>query len=109
MGLISATIRKQYLIAYKNELEYKVQLISQARMSLSSSVTDLMNAGTDLDPESPVIKQLNQRKEKLNLLEKKLEMQMSQYNAKLKMIETEMDSCNSMIDGNMKTAFSYGK
>ena len=109
MGLLIATIRKQYLIAYKNELEYKIQLITQAKMGLSQSVSDLLNVGTDLDPENPVVKQLEQRKEKLNLLEKKLDMQMNEYQEKAKMVEKEIESCDAMFESNMKTAFSYGK
>lgn len=109
MGLIAAVIRKQYLLAYKHDLEYKIQLITQAKMGLASSVSDLLNTGTDLDPENPVIKQLEQRKERLNLLEKKLDMEMNVYQAKLKAAELELESCNGMIEGNLKTAFSYGK
>lgn len=78
-------------------------------MGLSQSVSDLLNVGTDLDPENPVVKQLEQRKAKLNLLEKKLDMQMNEYQEKLKMVEKEMDSCDSMFESNMKTAFAYGK
>jgi len=109
MGLLSASIRKQYLIAYKNELEYKMQLITQSKMGLSESVTELMKTGTDLDSENPVMKQLEQRKERLNLLEKKLDMQMNEYQEKAKMVEKEIESCDAMFESNMKTAFSYGK
>ena len=109
MGLLSASIRKQYLIAYKNELEYKMQLITQSKMGLSTSVTELMKTGTDLDPENPIVKQLEQRKERLNQLEKKLDMQMNEYQEKFKMVEKEIESCDAMFESNMKTAFSYGK
>lgn len=109
MGLISASIRKQYLIAYRNELEFKLQLITQSKMGLSQSVTDLLNVGTDLDPENPVVKQLEQRKAKLNLLEKKLDMQMAEYQEKLKMVEKELEACDGMFESNLKTSFSYGR
>ena len=108
MGLISASIRKQYLIAYKNELEYKMQTIVHAKMGLSESVSDLLNVGTDLDPENPVVKQLEQRKAKLNLLEKKLDMQMNEYKEKLDMVEAEMKSCEGMFKSNLESSFSYG-
>lgn len=108
MGLLSASIRKQYLIAYKNELEFKLQTISQAKMGLSQSVSDLLNVGTDLDPESAVVKQLEQRKARLNLLEKKLDLQMNEYQEKLKMVEKEMESCDAMFESNLKTSFTYG-
>jgi len=108
MGLISASIRKQYLLAYRNELEFKMQVITQSKMGLSQSVSDLLNAGTDLDSENPVVKQLEQRKERLNILEKKLDMQMNEYQEKLKMVEKEMEACDAMFESNLKTSFSYG-
>lgn len=102
MGLISASVNQQYLIAYRNELEYKISLISQAKLGLTDSSNDLLNAGTDLDPENPMVKQLEQRRARLNLLEKKLDMQMEEYQTKLKMVEQNIQSCNSMIDNNIK-------
>lgn len=97
-----------YLTAYRLDLEYKIQLITQAKMGLSQSVTDLLNAGTDLDPDNPVVKQLEARKEKLYLLEKKLDMQLQQYNSKLQMIEKEMESSKAMFDKNVQSSFAYG-
>lgn len=102
MGLIAASITKQQLIAYKNELEYKMTLIRQSRLSLSESATELMNAGTDMDPESPAVKQLEQRKARLNLLEKKLDEQLDEYEIKLKMIEKNIEACDEQIKSSIK-------
>lgn len=102
MGLIAATVNKHYLIAYQNELEYKISLIRQAKMGLSESVTDLLNAGSDLDPENPAVKQLEQRRERLNLLEKKLDMQLEEYEVKLKMVEKNIEACDKMIEKSIK-------
>jgi len=98
MGLIAATVNKQYLIAYRNELEYKMTLIRQAKMGLSDSTSDLLNAGTDLDPENPAVKQLEQRRERLNALEKKLDMQLEEYQTKLKMVESNIQASDQMIE-----------
>ncbi|MEI8128365.1 MAG: hypothetical protein WCG95_01995 [bacterium] len=102
MGLIAATVTKQYLIAYKNELEYKMILIKQAKFGLSDSVNELLNVGTDMDPENPMVKQLEQRKERLNLLEKKLDMQLDEYETKLKLVETGLKECDQMISSSIK-------
>lgn len=102
MGLIAATVNKQYLIAYKNELEYKMSLIRQSKMSLEATTSDLLNAGTDMDPENPAVKQLEQRRERLNLLEKKLDMQMEEYETKLKMVESNIGACDKQIEGALK-------
>lgn len=102
MGLIAGTVTKQYLIAYKNELEYKMTLIRQSKLGLADAANELLNVGTDLDPENPMVKQLEQRKERLNLLEKKLDMQLEEYETKLKMVEANIKECDSMISGAIK-------
>ena len=96
MGLVAATVTKHYLIAYRNELEYKMTLIRQSKLSLAEAANELLNVGSDLDPESPMVKQLEQRKERLNLLEKKLDMQMEDYKVKLEMVEANLKACEDM-------------
>lgn len=107
MGLITATIRLNYLQQTKLDLEYKMQLITQARMNLAQSVSDLTQVGTDYDGDSPVAKMLAQRQAKLKILEQKLEQQMQQYQHRLQMIETEYQSCQKMLEKNIQSAFRY--
>ncbi len=107
MGMATAQMRFMYLNAYRLDLEYKIQLITEAKMNLSRTVTDLLNVGTDLDSDDPIVKKLEARKERLNIMEKKLDMQMQQYQQKLQMIDAEMDSCSKLIDKNIKLSFRY--
>lgn len=102
MGLIAATVTKQYLMAYKHDIEYKMTLIRQARLELEDSVKDLLNVGNDMDPESPTVKQLEQRKERLNMLEKKLDTELEEYEVKLKMIDANMKASDDMIKESIK-------
>ncbi|MBQ2872074.1 hypothetical protein IJE86_10255 [bacterium] len=107
MGYAVATIRLMMIKAQRLDLEYKLQVIADAKMNLSRTVTDLMSVGTDLDPDSPVLKKLEQRKERLYLIEKKLDLQMEQYRLKLQALEAEEQSCKQMISKNIKESFSY--
>ena len=108
MGLINSTIRLNMLWAQKLDLEYKIQLVTQAQMNLSQSVSDLMQVGTDYtDPDSPMAKMLQQRQAKLQVLEKRLVQQMNQYKARLDMVTTEIESCAAMRDKNIQLAFKY--
>lgn len=107
MGMATAQMRLMYLNAYRLDLEYKVQLITEAKMNLSKTVTDLLNVGTDLDSDDPVVKKLQARKERLNVMEKKLDMQMQKYQQKLQMIEKEMQSCEQMLQKNIDRSFKY--
>lgn len=107
MGLIVDTIRMQYLQNVKMDLEYKIQLITQTRSELMSSCDDLMRVGNDYDSDNPIVKTLQQRQAKLKLLDQKLEQQMLQYQTRLKMAETEYNSCRARVDQNIQQAFSY--
>jgi hypothetical protein len=109
MGLLVAQIRLMYLQQQRLDLEYKIQLITQTKMGLSQSVSDLMQVGNDYDPESPTTKMLQQRQAKLKVLEAKLDHQMEEYQARLKMIDTEYQSAQAMLDKNIQSSFSYGK
>ncbi|MFR1672964.1 MAG: hypothetical protein ACLSWI_08485 [Candidatus Gastranaerophilaceae bacterium] len=107
MGLITATIRMQYLQQARLDLEYKIQLITQTKIGLSQSTDDLMQVGNDYDPESPITKMLNQRQAKLKALEQKLDSQLLQYQNRLKMIDAEYNSCKEMFSKNLQTLGYY--
>lgn len=102
MGLAAATVNQQYLIAYKNDLEYKISLINEAKMNLADSTRDLVTVGSDMDPENPAVRQLEQRRARLNLLEKKLDMELHEYQVKLEMVEKNMQENEKMIQSSIK-------
>src|SRR5574344_1999877 len=105
MGLLIASARKHQLIMYKNELENKISLIQEAKMNLTKACKDLTPVGTDLDPDSPVVKELNKRKERLNLLEQKLDAQLSEYTEDLKMVEAQIEGCDKMFADGVRDTF----
>ena len=107
MGLLTSQIRLLYLQQQRLDLEYKIQLITQTKMGLSKSVSDLMQVGNDYDPESPTTKLLQQRQAKLKVLEQKLDMQRQEYQNRLKMIDAEYESCQAMMDKNIQSSFKY--
>lgn len=109
MGLASSTFRLMYLNSFRLDLENKIQIITESKLSLTRTISEMTSIGNDMDPESEVVKQLNQRKERLNALDKKLDMQMEMYNTQLKMIDSEMESCKALRDKNIERSFSYGR
>lgn len=107
MGLISSTYRMMYLTAYQYSLESKIQWISTAKMELVASASEIMSLGNDLDPENPAVKQLEARRDKLNLLEKRLDMQLQEYQTRLNMVNKELESCKGAVDSAIERSFSY--
>lgn len=107
MGICVSLLRVMQLTAYKYDLEYNIQTLAQSKMELAQSVTELLNIGTDLDANNPLVKQLEYRKARLNELEKKLELKMENYKKRLSAVDQELQSVKGMLDKNMQSAFSY--
>lgn len=108
MGIAAATFRMMYLNSFRFDLENKLQIITESKLSLTRTISEMVSIGNDMDPESEVVKQLNARKERLNALDKKLDMQMQMYNSQLQMIDSEIKSCQTMLDKNIERSFTYG-
>ncbi|RAI15487.1 MAG: hypothetical protein DKM22_03920 [Candidatus Melainabacteria bacterium] len=92
MGIVTQTVGQQKYIGMQKDLEYKIDLIKEAKLNLTMSMTELVNVGTDLDPSNPMVKQLQARKEKLHQLEKKLDMQLQMYETQLQIVQQNMSS-----------------
>ena len=107
MGLITSSYRLMYLTAYKMTLETKIQWIATAKMELVASSDEILALGNDLDPENPAVKQLEARRDKLAMLEKRLDIQMQEYQNRLKMVDTELQSAQGAVDSAIKSSFSY--
>lgn len=96
-----------YLTAYKLTLESKLQWIATAKMELVASSDEILSLGNDLDPDNPAVKQLEARRERLTVLEKKLDIQMQEYQTRLDMVNAELQSCKSAVDSSIQNSFSY--
>ncbi len=107
MGLIASSFRMMYLTAYKISLESKIQWIASAKMELVASSDEIMSLGNDLDPENPAVKQLEARRDKLIVLEKKLDLQMQEYQQRLDMVNAEYESARNAVNAGIRSSFTY--
>ena len=107
MGLIASSFRMMYLTAYKISLESKIQWIASAKMELVASSDEIMSLGNDLDPENPAVKQLEARRDKLIVLEKKLDLQMQEYQQRLDMVNAEYQSARNAVNAGVQNSFTY--
>ncbi len=108
MGLVTGIIRLQTLKSMQLDLEYKIQTLTQTKMQLASQGFELLSIGSDLDPESPESKHLEQRRQKLQIMEKKIDLEINRYQNMLKMAEEEIQSAQKIIDSSIKRSFQYG-
>ena len=107
MGLIAASYRLMYLTAYKISLESKVNWIHAAKQDLVASSSEIMALGNDLDPDNPAVKQMEARRDKLIVLEKKLDLQLQEYETRLQMVDAEMKSAREAVKSAIETSFSF--
>jgi len=108
MGLISGLLRVQTLKQMQLDLEFKIQTLTQTKMQLANQGYELVSIGTDLDPESPEFKHIEQRRHKLELMEKKIDAELQRHQAMLKMTETEVESANKIVENAIARSFKYG-
>ena len=107
MGILTDTIRLHQLHGQKLDLQFKIQQITMTKMGLTHSCNDLIKVGTDYDTESPVMKTLQQRQQKLKLLEEKLNHEMQEYQIQLEMVEAEYGACKQRLSQSIREEFSY--
>jgi len=108
MGLFSGIIRLQMLKSTQLDLEYKMQGLQQTKMQIATQCSELVTIGTDLDPESPEFRHIEDRKQKLQLMEKKIDAEIARHQTILKIAEAEMDSVHKVIDKSIERSFKYG-
>ncbi len=107
MGVITDSSRVQFLLNEKIDLEYKMSLCMQAKSALAFANSDLMQVGTDYSPDSPVVKQLNQRQAKLKAMEQKLDTQMEQYRIRMQIITSELGAYQGRLNQSISQAFRF--
>lgn len=102
MGLFSGTIQLAALQQRELDLEYRIQSLQSESSRITESAINLVKIGDALDPESPEYKKIQQRREKLHLLEKKIAQDILRYQTLLKLVETQKDTAQKMVDSGIK-------
>lgn len=106
MGLVVSAARMMYLNGYRHDLEYKVQIISQTRIDLLNRLNSLMASNADMEPDSPEYRLMEQRKQRLMIVDKKLEQELKAYQVKLDTVTAEMQQVKQSLDQNIALAYN---
>ena len=108
MGLFSGIIGLVHLQQRQLDLEYKVQDIQTSINQVSGYSIEIVTIGDELDPESAEFKRLNTRKKKLELMEKRLQSELTKYQTQLKIVNQQVESYQKMVDGSIKRLCTFG-
>ena len=107
MGYVSDSIRLRQLSGERRDLKYKIQQVVMTKKELANINNDLMKPGTTYDPNSPVMKTLQERQEKIKILEDKLDQEIQAYTLDLQATEAEYKACLGRLPGEIAEEFSY--
>lgn len=108
MGVLSSTFRLTYLQIHRSNLEEKIQSVLTAKLELSSSINNIIGISSNLEPDSPEVRVLEARKERLQQMEKQLDQQLQNYQIQLKMVEAEMQQSMQSLDKNIQLTYGGG-
>ena len=105
MGLLIAQMRLAQINEYRSDLEYKIRLVSSTKLDLSNQINELVGYGSEMDPDSPEMKALEKKKERLYIVEKALDAQLQRYQTQLEMIEQEEQSVKESLSKAIQRSF----
>jgi len=106
MGLLIAQMRLAQLRNFRSDLEYKTMLISSTKMSFTSQINELIGLAPDMDPESPEMKALEGKKERLQQMEKALDALLQRYQTQMEMIDAEEQSVKEQISNSIQRMYA---
>ena len=108
MAFLANFQRQMYLTEYVNNLEIKMKNITEQKLDLTDTITQLTTQISDIgDPDSPSVKKLKARQAELENLDKQLDMRMQKYQTQLQAANTELQSATQATQSGIKKSFSY--
>lgn len=108
MAFLANFQRQMYLTEYVNNLEVKMKNITEQKLDLTDTITQLTTQISDIgDAESPSVKKLKARQAELENLDKQLDMRMTKYQTQLQAANTELQSATQATQNGVKRSFSY--
>lgn len=108
MGFLIAFDRKIFLTNYINILERKINDITEEKLSMADRIATLNSEINDIsDSDSPAVKQLRSEKARIEVLEKKLDVELQKYQAQLQAANTEIQSANQALQKGIEDSFSW--
>lgn len=96
MVLVSA-MRLMYLTGQRHDLDYQIDTINSSRANILASINTMIPNGADMEPDSPEVKIMEQRKQRLMLVDKKLEQDLVHAQAKLDVLNAEEQKVSAKL------------
>jgi|GEM_PF-1748377 len=106
MGLLSSQIMTLSLTNRRHDLENNINEISFGMMRLEAMTSELVSIGSDLSPDSIEFKKLEERRKKLELVNKQMDQQLKQYQTQLASVEASEKDNSQRLAKNIQSSFT---
>lgn len=108
MAFLANFQRQMYLTQYVNNLQIKIKNITEQKLDLTETITQLTSQISDIgDNDSPSVKKLKARQAELENLDKELDLRMQKYQTQLQAANTELQSATQATQQGVKNSFTY--
>lgn len=97
MGDIAAQMAKERYFLRTSEINRELLDDPDKKEYYKKQNEDLAKIGNDMDPESPVYKQLKQREKRISFLEEELELQSQRKTAEKERLKEASEQCDEII------------
>jgi len=87
--VLVAAMRQMYLVGQRHDLEYQIDMINSNKANILASINTMVPNGVDMEPDSPEVKIMEQRKQRLMLIDKKLDQDLTMAQNKLAMLNSQ--------------------
>jgi DNA repair ATPase RecN len=105
MGLSASHSRYVSLQSQKIDTELTAQQIANERLRLTNQTNELFNLGSNLDPNSDEMLQLNMKLQSIVNIEKALTLQQTRLDTYYKSINAELESLKKIVDKTAQDLF----
>lgn len=105
MGFAASTARLLMLTARKSDLELELQFINQSRMQLANMSANLYNSNANLEPDNPMVQQIQARISAIAQIDKILEMNAQRITKQHEAVQTEIEAVSKVISKNIQSSF----
>ena len=105
MSIIGMEIIQQMAISMLHDVDNQLVRLAQVKSALMSGMGDYLQAMSNLDPDSPEFKIIQRKRQQLAAYEKKIDMEIQNYQNRRQKLELQLNNASKIIDRNIQRAY----
>ena len=105
MSIIGMEVIQQMAIAMLHDVDNQLVRLAQIKSALMSGMGDYLQTMSNLDPDSPEFKIIQRKRQQLAAYEKKIDMEIQQYQNRRQKLEGQLNNASQVLNKNISRAY----